>query len=151
LEFSGPYPTDKLIGCETALILFAAAFGGMNDCAWVADAGLRATCVDLDGEKLEEMKPLYPDDWKFVCKNAYQVGVDAVVSQWDVVSLDPYTNEFTRCADNIKAWCRLARHIVILGTGTHTVVNEPAGWTISQRIKRSTYAGGVWWTVLERA
>lgn len=146
---SGPYPVDSLVGCETALILFAAAFGGMNDAAWVADAGLRATCVDLDGEKLDEMRDNYPDDWGFVRTDAYHYPAVAGPT-WDVVSCDPFTNEFQRCADNIEAWCRLARHVVILGTGTHTVVEPPAGWKITSKIKRTDYAGGVWWTTLER-
>jgi hypothetical protein len=156
LEFSGPYPTDKLIGCETALVLFAAAFGGMNDAAWIAEAGLRATCVDLDGEKLDEMRPRYPDTWEFVRYNAYDYGEYArrltkwSGAYWDVVSCDPFTNEFTNCANNIEAWCRLAKHVVILGTGTDTLVNVPAGWEITQTIKRSDYAGGVYWTTLER-
>lgn len=145
----GPYPTDKLVGLETALILFSAAFGGMNDCAWIADAGLRATCVDLDGERLDEMREQYPDGWEFVRLDAYEFA--AVDAQWDVVSCDPFTNEFDRCADNVEAWCRLARHVVILGTGTHTVVEPPAGWKVTAKVKRSEYAGGVYWTVVEPA
>jgi hypothetical protein len=66
------------------------------------------------------------------------------------VSCDPFTNQFTACADHIETWCRLARHVVILGTGTDTIVNPPAGWEITQTIKRSEYAGGVYWTCLER-
>jgi hypothetical protein len=129
----------------------------MNDAAWIADAGLRATCVDLDGEKLEEMKPLYPEDWHFIRTDAYHYAdyasrlIRNSGQEWDVVSCDPFTNEFTNCANNIGAWCRLARHVVILGTGTDTIVNVPAGWEITQTIKRSDYAGGVYWTVLERA
>lgn len=146
----GPYPTDKLVGLQTALVLFSAAFGGMNDAAWIADAGLQAVCVDTDGEKLEEMRETYPENWAFVRWDAYQYVTEAQ-GQMDVVSCDPFTNEFDRCADNIESWCQLARHVVILGTGTHTVVEPPAGWEITDVVKRSEYAGGVFWSVLERA
>src|SRR4051812_16962494 len=116
-----PYPLWALEGCETALIVFASEFGGMNDAAWVVDAGVRATCVDINADKLNAMRENYPDDWSFVCQDAYEFAA-LTDGRWDVVSLDPFTNHFDRCADNIKVWCKLARRAVIIGTGTDTII-----------------------------
>lgn len=142
------YPHSVLVGCETALVVFCAAFRGYQDAWWIAEAGLRATCVDNDRAKLDEMGAIYPKDWEWLCLDAYEGNPDRT---WDVVSLDPWSNQFTRCADMIGTWCKLARHAVILGTGVDTIVRAPAGWVVSERRKRSAYDGGVFWTVLERA
>jgi hypothetical protein len=147
------FPHDVLVGCETALVLFAAGFHGRQDAYWIKEAGMTATCVDSDPALLEEMKPLYPDDWSFVCDDAYGYALYAdkhLSRQWDVVTLDPWTNEFQRCADNLPAWCRIARHSVVLGTGVHTDVTAPAGWRIEAVRKRTDYDGGVFWHLLGR-
>jgi hypothetical protein len=153
----GNYPHSVLVGCETALVVFAAGFLGQQDAVWIADAGLRATLVDEDAAKLNYMRGLYPDDWKYHCADAYawcSATEQAILTtspngQWDIVSLDPWTNQFDRCADMIATWCRLARHAVIIGTGTDTVVEPPAGWEVTDVRKRTDYDGGVFWTVLE--
>lgn len=146
-----PYPVWALKGCETALIVFASEFGGMNDAAWIVDEGLRATCVDINAEKLEAMKGNYPDDWEYVVADAYDFAGECAGGpyKWDVVSLDPFTNHFDRCAENIEAWCRLARNAVIVGTGTDTTIITPLGWQQTDCLKRTDYQGGVFWTVLE--
>lgn len=146
VEKSHPYPTWVLGGCESALIVFAAEFGGMNDAAWIVDAGLRATCVDINADRLKAMRANYPGDWDYVCQDAYTF---TSPQQYDVVSLDPFTHHFQRCADNIEAWCRLARRAVIIGTGTDTTIVSPAGWHQTDCVKRTSYQGGVFWTVLE--
>jgi hypothetical protein len=66
------------------------------------------------------------------------------------VSLDPPTSLFDRCAEEIGLWCALSARAVILGTGTDTMVRPPHGWELTDRINRSMFAGGVYWTVLER-
>jgi hypothetical protein len=128
------YPRAVLEGCETALVLFAAAFHGQQDAVWMAGAGLTATCVDVDAEKLGEMEQVYPADWEY----AYG----------DVVSLDPPSNLFGRCAKLLPTWCGLARHAVILGTGEATVIVEPEDWRVSECVRRSNFQGGCYWTVL---
>lgn len=143
-----PYPMWALKGCETALIVFAAEFGGMNDAAWIVEAGLRATCVDENPVKLEAMREHYPDDWSYVCTDAFTLSPSL---RYDVVSLDPFTNHFDRCAAHIDLWCTIARRAVIIGTGTDTKILSPAGWIQTDCVKRTDYQGGVYWTVLEPA
>ena len=55
------YPVEALRGLRTALMGFCAAFLGRQDCVWVEEAGLVATCVDTDAERLFEMAGLYPE------------------------------------------------------------------------------------------
>lgn len=143
------FPHEILVGCETALVLFCAAFLGRQDAFWINEAGLVGTCVDTDEKKLDEMWMLYPDSWEFVAMDAYEFAASSG-RQWDVVTLDPFTNEFTRCADNLEGWCRLAKHAVIMGTGIGTVVSPPPGWRQADHRHRTTHDGGVYWTVLER-
>lgn len=146
------FPQEVLVGCESALVLFAAGFYGRQDAFWIAEAGLKATCVDVDGERLQVMRAIYPEGWEFVEVDAYEYAELSwrMHRVWDVVTADPYTNHFTVCADNIDGWCRLARRAVILGTGVDTSVTVPPGWRVESVWQRSTYKGGVWWTVLER-
>ncbi len=142
------YPTDALTGLSTAFMGFCAGFLGRQDCVWVADARLDATCVDIDLERLDEMTPMYPAAWRFVHADVFEYARQryAQGARFDVVSLDPPTNLFDRVADTVDLWCRLARQVVIVGTARGT----PLGWHISSVIRRSHYQGGTYWTVLER-
>jgi hypothetical protein len=143
------YPRHALVGCTDALVLFAAAFHGQQDAVWMAEAGVVATCVDTDQVKLAEMKDAYPTDWAYETADAFEFAIAAANWRWDVVSLDPPSNLFGRCAKLLPIWCRLARRVVILGTGKDTVIDEPEGWKVSACVRRSNFLGGVYWTVLE--
>lgn len=145
----GTFPVRVLEGARTALVLFAAAFLGRNDAAWIADAGLIATCVDRDRDRLGLMGTVYPASWRFVTDDVFEF-VDAARAageQWDVVTADPWTNHFARVAalDLVS----LARRAVILGTGPTTPVAPRHGWEVTEIAHRSDHAGGVYWTVME--
>lgn len=149
LESGVSYPGAAIRGHETALCLFCAAWHGRQDAYWLADAGLRTTCVDFDEGRLREMHDIYPDDWEFLVGDAFDTKHWRNM-QWDVVSLDPFSNLFDRCAENLPLWCSLANHVVILGMDDRPL-EAPDGWRITDRRKRSDYLGGVYWVVLERA
>lgn len=143
------YPRHLLVGCESALVLFAAAFHGQQDAVWMAEAGLRATCVDIDEERLGEMEAAYPSSWEFVPGDVFEFAT-AAECQWDVVSVDCPTNLFYRCAEFLPVWCLLARHSVILGCNNR-YLDVPVGWRETERRHRSNFLlGGVYWAVLER-
>jgi len=135
-------------GCETALILFSAHWHGRQDAYWILQAGLVGWCVDKNERRLREMAAIYPDSWQFVPSDVYEFA-EAATHTWDVVSLDPWTNQFQECADRLPLWCSLANRMVILGTGHDTSVKPPGGWRLTDFRKRSDYNGGVFWTVLE--
>jgi hypothetical protein len=144
-----PYPVDLLSGCRSALVLFAAGFHGAQDGIFLADAGLEATCVDENPDRLHEMAAVYPASWEFVVADAFEFA-EACDERYDIVSVDCPTSLFDRCAEETPLWCSLARVAVVLGTGARTsppVV--PDGWEMTWQIRRSSFAGGVFWTVLE--
>jgi hypothetical protein len=143
------FPRHALVGCNDALVLFAAAFYGKQDAVWIADAGLTATCVDIDEAKLEVMAAAYPDDWTFVTGDCFEFATVAG-QQWDVVSIDCPSNEFGRCAELLPLWCLLARKVVLLGSGLLSQVVPPDGWLVTDTVHRSNYTGGVFWSVVER-
>jgi hypothetical protein len=150
LEAGAAYPGYLLEGCRTALVFFCAAFLGKQDCAWIAEAGLTGTCVDRDGDRLDEMAGLYPDGWEFLKVDVYEFA-EETGGMWDIVSLDPWTQDFDRCAEALPLWCSLARRAVVLGTGVDTKVEAPDGWAVTEVRKRTDYDGGVFWTIVERA
>lgn len=143
------YPSAVLDGCESALVMFAAAFLGAQDAVWIADAGLTATCVDTDLEKVAEMAPAYPTDWEYVVGDAFDYAT-RTKRRWDVVSVDCPSNLFERCAEFLPVWCLLARRAVVLGCGRGTEIVAPDGWQVTDRLHRSNFRGGVYWAVLER-
>lgn len=146
LEAGAAYPGFVLEGAETALIMFAAGFLGKQDAYWIAEAGIRARCVDEDLEKLGQMRDLYPADWSYRVADVFEWSDTKV---YDIVSLDPWTQDFQRCADMLGKWCAIAGRAVVLGTGVGTRVEAPDGWHVSDVRRRSDYDGGVFWHVLE--
>lgn len=147
------YPRQLLDGCQDALVLFSAAWHGRQDAWHIADKGLMGTCVDTDGALLEEMRRVYPAGWTFVEEDVFSFCARAMMNEhrWDVVSLDPFTNLFDRCADLLPSWCELARRAVVLGSGRFTVVDPPHGWQVTDQRRRSDFHGGIFWRTVERA
>lgn len=140
------YPTEALNGCEDALVLFAAGFLGEQDCVWIEQAGIRATCVDTDADLVAEMRRLYPASWRFVVADAYYYASETP-RQWDLVSVDcPSGTAMERCAALAPLWCKLARRAVVLGTAPGSVLVAPGGWAVSRTVSRSPIAD---WTLLE--
>jgi hypothetical protein len=143
------YPRHILSGCKTALVLFAAGFHGRQDSVWMAEAGLRTTCVDTDEAKLTEMARVYPQGWEFVVDDVFAYASDCDRT-WDVVSLDPFTNQMQECANLLPLWCHRAEQAVVLGVHGDTDVHAPHGWRVVEQVPRSSFGGGVFWVVLER-
>lgn len=147
------YPHERLEGIRSALMCFCAAFMGRQDCVWVADAGITATAVDNELEHVELMQKAYPDDWEFVTADVYQYAGEryAAGDKFDLVSLDPPTNQFEDAAALCALWCGIADRLVIFGTGRDTEINPPPGWVVTDRVFRSAKYDGSYWAVLEPA
>jgi hypothetical protein len=145
-----PYPTHLLEGCETGLCLFAAAFLGHNDVVHFAEAGMEATCVDIDYERIAEMAQLYPRSWHFAIDDAWKYAEHAyaIGETWDAVSVDTFTGDaMVRSLESLELWCSLARKFVTVtidDTVVHIVI--PEGWTESHYPRSSD----VDWLVLTR-
>lgn len=142
------FPQWVLEGAETALVLFAAAFMGKQDAAWVEKAGMHGTCVDLDEAKLLQMAEMYPPDWDFITADVFEWTNRLEGPVADVVTVDCPTNLFDQCGELVHVWCGLARKAVVLGTGIKSRTRPPTGWRIQDSVYRSSFAGGTWWTVL---
>lgn len=141
------YPRHLLPGCESALVLFAAAFHGLQDAVWMAEAGLRTTCVDVDAKKLDEMSTFYPEDWDFVTGDVFEY-VSRTNDRWDIVSVDCPSNLFAQCAAFAPVWCLLARKAVVLGCSRDSFATPP-GWRVTEHRYRSSFKGGTYWAVIE--
>ncbi len=142
------FPRDVLYGMEDALVFFAAGFYGRQDAFWIAEAGMRATCIDIRCENLNAMKDVYPSDWEFICRDVWQARYEYPMV--DVVTVDCGSQDFERVAAYADRFCALARHFAILGTGENSMLVAPPGFELNRLIKRSDYAGGTYWAVLER-
>lgn len=143
-----PYPSEKLVGCSTGLVLFAAAFAGHNDAIHFAEAGIETTCVDLDHERLAAMARIYPSSWKFHVDDAWRYAEDALANgeTFDAVSVDTFTGDAERRSiESLDLWTSIANRLVT-ATFTGGFFELPYGWRDSL-VERAT---GVYWLVLER-
>lgn len=139
-------------GLATAFVGFAGGNEGRQDCAHIAAAGILATCVDNHMGRLDGMPALYPDRWAFLVRDVYNEAALRVAAgeRFDLVSLDPYTNQMQECADRLDLWTQLATKKIVMGTVRDTWLPlDLDGWQIADTIQRSTFNGGVYWTVLE--
>jgi hypothetical protein len=146
------YPQDRLAGCRTGLALFAACFLGKQDCVWIADAGITATAVDIDGDQLHAMQPLYPAAWSFEQGDVFEYAARryAEGATYDLVNLDPPTQLFDETAAAIELWTGLADKVVVIGTRRPDAIEvTPDGWEETAWLFRSSRNGGAYWVVLE--
>ena len=141
------FPSHVLRGSATGLCVFAAEWHGRQDAFWLYEAGIRATCVDVNGRKLEEMRRIYPDGWEFVEGDAFEFQPTA---KYDVITLDPFTGDtMDRCHRELAVWCSRANNVVVMGsTAAQPIYRAPDGWRITETVHRSDFGGGVFWTVL---
>ena len=146
---AGPYPVHLLEGCETGLLLFGAAFLGANDGVHFLDAGLRATVVDNDLERLKDMAEMYPVNWGWSDLDAWVFAsrrVDAGV-MYDAVSVDSWRGDAEeRSLHSLELWCSLARKFVTVTIGFGSSFLCPAGWKFSLMPR----SGNARWLILER-
>lgn len=144
-----PYPAWLLDGCETGLVLFAAAFLGHNDGIHFARAGLRTVCVDVSADRLSEMRHMYPDDWGFVPADAWSFAAATreLGARFDAVSVDTWTGDLERRSLNsLDLWCSLANNVVTVTHTTGSDYTAPDGWNTSLFER----APNVNWLVLTR-
>ncbi len=154
--YAGEYPTHLLEGCERGLLLFGAAFLGLNDGIHMLDAGLACTVVDIDPVKLTEMWEAYPKEcgWTFLHDDAWEYAEKAelaigagLLEPFDVVSVDSWTGTMEqRVNDSLPLWCSLAKKFVTVMIGYGASFTAPVGWTFTI-LPRSPRAR---WLILER-
>jgi hypothetical protein len=144
-----PYPTHLLENARTGLILFSAAFLGHNDAIHFALEDVETTCVDINAERLEEMSRLYPDDWVFVCRDAWEFAAEraAAGDKWDVVSADSFLGNATdKSLMSLELWCSVAGRALTATLPVGADYDVPVGWTADTFVRNSN----VLWLVLTR-
>ena len=145
-----PFPFAQLENCETGLCLFAAGFYGVNDAIHFAMSGVDTTCVDLDGEKIDAMRAIYPPEWTFVQADAWTFAEAAreLELSWDAVCVDPFTGDaMTRSMESLDLWLSLADRVLIAGTDVFPFA-APAEWNVTVKyVRRPPVA---YWLILER-
>lgn len=144
-----PYPTYLLENAVTGLCLFSAAFMGHNEAIHFALEEVETTCVDIDQEKLHVMTDLYPEDWNFVCCDAWDFAEAAAEkgTRWDVVSVDTFRGNATeRSLTTLDLWCSIAEKAVIATLEDGQEYEVPEGWSV-QIFRRNSE---VFWLVLTR-
>ena len=145
------YPADMLEDCETGLLLFAAAFLGVNDAIHFARKQTVCTCVDTNPERLGRMEALYPPDWSFVEQDAWEFAEAARASGtgWDAVSVDTFTGMAThRSLGTLDLWCSLARKCLTVTIVEGLPYEVPAGWRQSVFPRDGRF--GAAWLVLRK-
>ncbi len=142
-----PYPGHILPEGGTGLALFSAGFHGWNDVIHMARKQMTVDCVDTDTDKLFAMAQVYPTGWSFRVQDAWQFAYDHVgYMHWDVVTVDPFTNDAPRALETLDLWCGLATELVTLTVLVGAGVEIPDGWE-SDIFPRSRRAS---WLVLRR-
>lgn len=145
-----PYPAELLKDAESGLCLFSAAFMGHNDVIHFALENVPdVTCVDIDATKLAAMRDVYPEDWSWVCADAWEFAQEAAgnSARWDVVSVDTFRGNATdRSLKDLGVWCAIANRAVVATLEEGQVFDTPDGWTPVLFRRNSE----VFWLVLTR-
>lgn len=147
------FPHRLFADCRSALLLFCAGLYGRNDGYWAYQAALEdVTGVDVDHDRLEHMRRLYPASWRFVEADCFDFYPDRT---WDLVVVDAPTLLTDRAGGQLEHWCGLANQAVVLGLHWEPLVLRsfaiPEMWMATELIKRAHHRGGTYWLVVERA
>lgn len=134
---------------ESALCFFSAAFLGVQDVVHFRSLD-RVACVDLDGEKLCQMRQVYArESWLFVVADAFEAR--RMLRPCDVVVCDPYTGPLMRRThDEVDGFAQLAQRHLVIGSEGKMRTPTPVGFALTRSIPRSSFGQGVYWDVFER-
>lgn len=163
------FPTRLLNDCRSAAAFFVAQFYGKNDVVHIYNAGIpRVTLVDVDRDKLDVMREIYPSDWDVLYEDAFAVA-ERFASEgrkFDLVTCDAYSPMSERVAwDTLDLWESIANRYLMLFYTTPMLEQLGAppeapvvADAVSARlgrpvrvidlIKRSSHLGGVYWCVI---
>jgi len=81
-------------GCQSMAIFFCAAFYGEHDAIYALTHNVpEVTLIDIDEEKMNEMKNIYPTNWEFITGDAPQIASRFLKEgkTFDIVTCDPWS------------------------------------------------------------
>jgi hypothetical protein len=160
------FPTQILNGCQTAASFYSAQLYGKNDVIHLYKCGVESVdLVDLNAEKLESMKELYPNINKIHCEDVFGA-LNRWVTQktrFDVVISDPYTHHCREAWEKKDDFFKITQKVYVANL-THDVLNgeteleklrsnllpQDHDFEVFSLVKRSSLDGGVYWVVFKR-
>lgn len=113
------FPVELLRKDDTALCLFSAHWGGLQDAAFLRDASLaRVLCIDTNERKLNAMVKHYPESWGFSAIDAFKF-IDAADGSWDVVTTDCWSGDAdVKLRGYLPKLLAMTKRVLIVGCGT---------------------------------
>ncbi len=89
------FPRYIFENATTGICFFCAAFYGRNDVIDLYVNNIKdLVLVDVDKDRIDIMKTIYPKNWTFICESAfdYSVKLNNEGKKFDLVFCDPWTN-----------------------------------------------------------
>ncbi len=112
-----PFPQFTLANANSGICIYSVALHGVRDVIHLRDKQVkRVTLVDIDREKMEEMKKIYPQRWEYLVGDAFET-LDRLKRDdqtFDVVVLDPWIHEQTRNLDRLGDLLDIANRYVVI-------------------------------------
>jgi hypothetical protein len=143
------FPTWVLDDCGSALCLFCAAFGGMNDVQYVWDAGIeRVDLVDNDAVKMEALWEKFDrNKWHFeICDCFNEVGfrrwledISIGDHRCDVTIADPWTDQVDAVLDMLDDLKAITRKYIVLTVTDKQFDRLPDDVTLVRRNNNEVY------------
>lgn len=147
LRRAGEFPRHLLPRGGSALAFFSGGFWGWNDVIYLQQADMTVTCVDTNKDRLWEMARLYPGGWSFCVDDAWEFAREHAGEEWDVVTVDPWSQTILTALEDLPLWCSLAKQLVVIGCLMDEPTPEPPdGWKVWV-LPRNERVG---WLVMER-
>ena len=164
------FPTRIIPKCSSAICFLCAAFYGQYDAVNLRKIR-NVSLVDLNEEKMEGMKTIYPASWKFIVGD-YVEEIDRQVAggnTYDLVTCDPWSHmvedvlitHFKKLYSMsnkffLPATCQntfLSKHNVAARKGPLSkFLSETHGLPVkvTKIIKRSDFEGGFYWILIKK-
>jgi uncharacterized pyridoxamine 5'-phosphate oxidase family protein len=148
------FPTYILKDTDYVLDLFCAHFGGSNTLQQVDKFIKEYTGVDIDNEKLREMRQTFKGNkYLFVCADVYKDLYDRMDHYYDIVISDQWTNQNDQVYSLLSELFRISSRYVVISTNEEYHKKLPFelnGFHLESFWWRSEYLNGTYWAVYKR-
>ncbi|HTV71951.1 MAG TPA: hypothetical protein VMF90_25750 [Rhizobiaceae bacterium] len=121
------FPEFVLQDSTSAAAFYTAALLGVRDVIHLNNHGIHdVTLVDLDPEKTEEMRKVYPASWDYVIDDAYKVmdRFRAEGRRFDVILLDPWTHRQRSDMNRLGTLLDIANRYVVISLSANSYFRQ---------------------------
>jgi hypothetical protein len=166
-----PFPVKVLENVRSACAFYSVGLMGMRDVIHLQGKCVpEVTLVDIDGEKMAEMRKIYPQNWDYVVGDA-----DEVLSlfrrqkrRFDVIVLDPWVTDQIRIMERLSDLLDIANQYVVISLSKNSFysplgVNPLAKDVLAylkakdervanvSQVKCTNFDGGIFWVAIRRS